>query len=267
MRNTWIENSVPLRAAFLAHSKTVRAEVRFQVVTRAIIEHFSGNRLRILDVGGGAGEQAFRLAEFGHQVVVVDPDPDMIEEGLNHSQKFAHKVADVTFIHGTAASLASTSGAGQFDLICCHSVLMYLQRPNALLNDLAKLTHCTGAVSILSLNSEGAAMRSGMQRRWVDAACCLEAHGQTEREYARAFAHTRSSTVRTLGRLGFRLEYWQGVGMFSDHLPADHQESDLDSLVELEWQVGSRDPYRRLARNYHMLFRRHSKALDAIHLC
>jgi hypothetical protein len=53
------------------------------------------------------------------------------------------------------------------------------------------------------------------------------------------------------------LEAWYGIRIFTDHLGNAPPGPDIDDILELEWQAGSRDPYRRVARLIHVIARRH----------
>jgi hypothetical protein len=59
-------------------------------------------------------------------------------------------------------------------------------------------------------------------------------------------------------RLGFDVQAWYGVRVFTDAADPDEPppETDLDALLEAEWQAGSRDPYRALGAQLHLLARR-----------
>ena len=55
-----------------------RAALRTAVVWDAVQQVLGAPGGRILDIGGGTGGFAVRLAEQGHQVTVVDPSPDAL---------------------------------------------------------------------------------------------------------------------------------------------------------------------------------------------
>ena len=68
--------------------------LRTQEVIR---RHLPEGRLRILDVGGGGGVHAEWLLEDGHQVHLIDPVPEHVEqaiERLGHYEGFSAEVGD-----------------------------------------------------------------------------------------------------------------------------------------------------------------------------
>src|SRR6476646_10397981 len=69
-----------------SHSQT-RSRTRTAVVWSALSARLeqlaatadpSGDGLHVLDIGGGTGGFAVRVAELGHRVTVVDPSPDAL---------------------------------------------------------------------------------------------------------------------------------------------------------------------------------------------
>lgn len=73
-----------------------------------------------------------------------------------------------------------------------------------------------------------------------------------------ARADTLAAITSTVVSLGLRVEAWYGVRMLTDALPADEpvDEAELPALLRAEGLACSRDPYRRLASQIHVLARR-----------
>ncbi len=59
---------------------------------RLLVEQFMGCSGRVLDIGCGAGREAFALAELGLDVVGIDVAPDMIAEAKRHAQTFRETI-------------------------------------------------------------------------------------------------------------------------------------------------------------------------------
>jgi ubiquinone/menaquinone biosynthesis C-methylase UbiE len=62
-----------LAEPFLAHYDLLRGLVRYELAARQVDRHLPAPPGKIIDVGGGAGHQTFRLAERGYDVVLADP--------------------------------------------------------------------------------------------------------------------------------------------------------------------------------------------------
>ena len=65
------------RPAWLGRLGNVRNVVRQEMISRQLDRHLPERPARVLDVGAGQGTQSIRLARAGHQVLAVEPDPDM----------------------------------------------------------------------------------------------------------------------------------------------------------------------------------------------
>jgi protein-L-isoaspartate O-methyltransferase len=77
---------------------------------------------RILDVGAGSGRDAAALAAMGHEVVAVEPSPE-----LRHLAATLHPHAAIRWIDDSLPDLARVAALGkQFDLIMLTAVWMHL---------------------------------------------------------------------------------------------------------------------------------------------
>jgi S-adenosylmethionine-dependent methyltransferase len=242
--------------AYLAHARGVRGEIRFDLVTRALAEHLPRRPCRIADIGGGYGRQAILLARMGHSVVILDRDETLLRaaEDLLASEEPEVR-ARVDLVPGAGENAPEAIGTG-FDLVCCHSVLMYLADPRPMLRALV-LSAAPGAlISVLCPNRDSIAMRDGLQGRWREALASLTAGDEQGGRYLRTRADTPADLGRSLAGLGAPPTAWYGVRIFSDHLEGTVPPDEFADLSELEWQAGQRDPYRSTARLFHLVARR-----------
>ena len=190
-KNYWLEQAPALADAYFRRACSIHGHVRFELVTRALLEHLPPSPQRIIDVGGGFGRQAIILAQVGHSVVVVDPDPAMLAAARNAlAQEDEAVSARVELVRGHGEAAERLFGAN-FDLACCHSVLMYLDDPAPMLASLVGLVRPGGLISVLSLNPEAIAMRSGLQGRWREAVASLVAGTQMGDHYLPSREHPR----------------------------------------------------------------------------
>ncbi len=127
----------------------VRSEVMWQSVLDAVALA-GGNEatLDVLDLGGGTGGDAVRLAQAGHRVTVVDPSPDAlaslhrrsVEEGVSEA---------VAGIQGDTADLAEHVAKASVDLVLCHGVLEYVDDPTQALAAVTTVLRPGGHVSVV----------------------------------------------------------------------------------------------------------------------
>jgi len=82
--------------------------------------------LDVLDLGGGTGSDAVRIAALGHRVVVVDPSPDAL---ASSARRAAEAGVTVDGRLGDADDLAEHVDAASMDLVVCHGVLEHVPDP------------------------------------------------------------------------------------------------------------------------------------------
>lgn len=255
--NSWMPNSPALVEAYARHNEGVLGVLRQRLLARALRSHMPPWPQRVIDVGGGAGHQAIGLARAGHQVVLLDPDPAMLRAAqLRLAGEQPQVRARVELVRGFGEDAAALVGEAGFDVVCCHGILMYLQEPSALLGVLARLAAPGGLLSVLAINGEAIAMRPAMRGRWADALATLDSGVE---EGGGNLGHRGDSVEEVSGLLaaaGAPTLAWYGLRVFCDHLGDVAPGPDLEDLCELEWRAGMRDPYRRVARLFHLLARR-----------
>jgi S-adenosylmethionine-dependent methyltransferase len=235
----------------------LRQVVRHKLVDRALAEHLPPPPSRIADVGGGAGQQAIPLSRRGYEVTIIDPSPKMLAEAR---QRLAREEAcvrrRVRLVGGTGERAHQTLGGETFDAVLCHGVLMYLEDSRPMIRALSALLRPGGIVSVLAKNATALAMRPALEGRYQDALSSLK----VERDRGRLGVITRGDTVENLyerfREAGVEELRWYGVRVFIDHLGDRMPGEDLPEVLELEWEVGQRDPYRSVARLIHLVGRK-----------
>ncbi|MBL7490833.1 methyltransferase [Frankia sp. AgB1.9] len=264
--NSWVQGAVDhaLASGYQAHTATLRGVVRQRLVTRALLAHLPTPPGRILDVGGGEGTQGRTLARLGYEVTICDPDPAMLRRAEEQLSDADAAVRDrITLVRGDGHDAGSLVGGG-WDGVLCHGVLMYLPDPAALLHVLAEVTAAGGVISVVGKNASALALRAGLQGRWHDTLSLLDEE-----------PHTAAPTVAEIGNLGVpsraddprqiqdllvaagaEPRAWYGIRVLTDHLGDTPPGPDLDTVLEAEWRAGERDPYRQVARLYHLIHQR-----------
>jgi len=238
-----------------AYSHSV-GTVRFQLVTRALLLHIPDKQQRVVDVGGGFGQQAIMLARVGHSVTVVDIDPAMLSIAVAQLSEESLEVSSrVRLVLGDGETAENLVGTG-FDLACCHSVLMYQHDPAPMVSALVRLVRPGGLISLLCVNAAASAMRSGLQGRWHEAAAKLQPDSELQQRHLTTYEHTVQQITDMLSAAGARAREWYGVGVFTDHRTEKIVVDDPEEIYAVEWLAGGRDPYRQVARCFHLLAER-----------
>lgn len=81
--------------------------------------------LHALDLGGGTGAIAVRLARLGLQVTLLDASLAMLDFAKLAARK-AGVAERIALKHGDATQLASLIAPESFDLVLCHNILEYI---------------------------------------------------------------------------------------------------------------------------------------------
>lgn len=208
----------------------------------------------VVDIGGGTGGFAVRVAELGHPVVVVDPSPDALAALGRRAQEAG--VADrITGHQGDLSTLPEA--AAPADVVLCHGVLELAGDPATALETLAGQLRPGGVLSLLVAQQHAAVV-----------ARALAGHFQTARDLLAdpaASSSTRGGrrfTVEDLAALlpaaGLEIGEVHGIRIFSDLVPGsllDLEPGATAALVDLERAASVRPEYLPLATQLHVLAR------------
>ena len=235
--------------------------VRRHLLSRQLDAHLQPPPARILDVGGGAGQQSVPLAREGHEITILDTSTGMLEEARRRLQAETGKVRRrVRLVEGAGEDLSEILGAGACDAALCHGVVMYLEDPRTMIQALADAVRPGGVVSVLAKNATALAMRPALRGQYQDALALLDA----DRAAGHLGVVTRGDTVEgmsaTFHEAGLAVESWYGVRVFTDHLGDRPPGEDLPGVLELEIEAGRTDPYRSVARMIHIVGRKPAPA-------
>src|SRR5581483_615941 len=199
-----------------------RTSVRTAVVwdyLRAALDGLGTAPLRVLDAGGGSGGFAVPLAQLGHLVTVVDPSPDSLA-ALERRVAEAGTAQQVRALQGDAADLPSVVGAGEFDVVLCHSVLEVVDDSLVALRAIAQALRPGGIASVLATNSTAAVVarvgagRLGEAQRLLTSATGSSGDGDP---LNRRFSLGELRDALTAA--GLRPRTVHGVRIFADTVP------------------------------------------------
>ena len=205
----------------------------------------------VIDIGGGTGGFAVRVAEVGHRVTVIDPSPDALAILGRRAEESG--VADlVTARQGDLASLPDLVPAGSADLVLCHGVLEIVDDPAEALAALAGVLRPGGVLSLLVNQRHAAVVARAMGGHFHQARAMLDdptAAGPTRR-------FTSEEVSALLAENGFETTAMHAVRVFVDLVPSSLVEMEpgaAAALVELEKAVADRPEYLPLGTQLHVL--------------
>jgi S-adenosylmethionine-dependent methyltransferase len=123
-----------------AHYATLRGRVRLYVIGSHLREHLPRPPARLVDVGGGGGNQSVPLARDGYHVTIVDPSAAMLaraEAGL--AAEPAEVAARVRLVQASAEDAREALDGARFAGVLCHGVILYVDDPRPFVAALAGL--------------------------------------------------------------------------------------------------------------------------------
>jgi SAM-dependent methyltransferase len=238
-----------------------------EVLERTTAE--TGRPASVVDIGGGTGGFAVRVAELGHRVVVVDPSPDALailarraeESGV--ADRVSGRQGDLDTLAGTVAGSLADVPAGSADVVLCHGVLEIVDDPATALDTVATLLRPGGSLSLLVNQRHAAVVTRAMAGHFQQARALLDgpagdgagdgagdrageggSHGGPHRRF------TVDEVTAALTAAGFDLPVLRAVRVFVDLVPSslvDLEPGAALALVELEQAVATRPEYLALA--------------------
>lgn len=210
--------------------------------------------LRVLDLGGGTGGAAVRLAERGHAVTVVDPSPDAL---ASLERRAAEAGVDVAAVLGDADTLLDVAGAGSADLVLCHGVLEVVDDPAGALRQVARALVPRGRLSLLAAQKSAAVLGRALAGHLAEARALLADPDAVVRHAdAPSRRFTRAGLEDLLDGAGFALDEVRGVRVFVDHVDSAVVDADpaaAADLLALESAVAELPDYLAMATQLHLL--------------
>ena len=208
----------------------------------------------VLDIGGGTGGFAVRVAELGHRVVVVDPSPD----ALAALDRRAREVGvSVTGRQGDLSTLLDLSGPASADVVLCHGVLEVVDDPAAALATIREVLRPGGTLSLLVAQRHAAVVARAMAGHFGQALAMLDDPAAGAGRAGHRFTACRDRRPAR-ATAGFEIAAVHGVRVFADLVPGsllDLEPGATAALIELERAVAQRPEYFPLATQLHLLAR------------
>jgi SAM-dependent methyltransferase len=221
--------------------------------------------LDVVDVGGGTGGFAVPLASLGHRVTVIDPSPDSLAAAQRRAAEAGvplravqGDVSDLTVV--AAAGPAREAGA---DVVLCHSVLEYVESPQAAMTAIAVILRPGGVVSVLTASAVAAVIHRALAGRFDEARKLIAAMppGPASPDGDGGLdAMPRRFTLDALTGLietaGLRPGPGHGVQVFTDLVPSMLTDTDpgaAGALLALEEAASVHPAFRGMATQLHVL--------------
>ncbi len=226
-----------------------RAAAHTAVVWDALRDVLRDTSASVVDIGGGTGGFAVRVAELGHRVTVIDPSPDAPAALGRRADESG--VADlVTGQQGDMANVPDLVPEDSADIVLCHGVLEIVDDPATALATIARVLRPGGTLSLLVGQRHAAVVARAMAGHFVQARTLLDPSSGTTRRFS------AEEVAAVLQDAGFSTTALHAVRVFADLVPsslADLEPGAAEALVDLERAVADRPEYLVLATQVHAL--------------
>ncbi|MFY0405828.1 methyltransferase [Solicola sp. PLA-1-18] len=235
-----------------------RAAVVWEAL-RAVLDERRADRdepLRVVDVGGGTGGLALRIAEAGDHVTVVDPSPDALA-ALERRAAEAGVQDRLVGVAGDAVGLVDQLGAGHADVVVCHGVLEVVERPDEALAAFRDVLRPGGALSVVVAGRYAAVLGRALAGELDRARHLLDVDHVTwdlRADGPRRF--TREEVEELVVAAGLDVARTDAVRVFSDLVPSglvDGAHGGRDALADLERAVAGVEAFGAVASQHHVL--------------
>ncbi|MDQ6524146.1 methyltransferase domain-containing protein [Nocardioides sp. LHD-245] len=234
-------------------SREQRGSVRTAVVWDALESALAGAPREVVDLGGGTGGFAVRLAGSGHRVRVVDPSPDALAALARRAQEVGVAVSG---LQGDVTDLVDVVGAGTADVVLCHGVLEVVD-PALALDRIGQVLRPGGLLSLVVGQRHAAVITRAMAGHFQQARALLDDQAPVDARTGRRF--TADEIGELLATHGFGATSVHAVRVFADLVPAalvDQEPGAAAALVDLERAVARRPEYLPLATQLHIVAHR-----------
>jgi len=250
-------------AKYAAYLDTPEGRLRFDLAFHNLQEFLpapqASQSLSALDLGGGTGAAAVRLAKLGFHVTLLDSSLPMlaIAERAARDTGMSSKMA---LKHGDVAQSASLFQGGYFDVILCHNLLEYVDDPGVVLRGVSRMMRESSAIlSILVRNQAGEVLKAAIQAGDLAAAehNLVAEWGQESLYGGKVRLFTPEMLEKMIQEASLTLLARRGVRVLADYLPPQVARSDeYERILKLERKLGSRTEFATAARYLHFLARR-----------
>jgi S-adenosylmethionine-dependent methyltransferase len=243
-------------ASSLQRRSAARTAVVWNALRGVLDAQDEGRQASVVDVGGGTGGFAVRVAELGHRVVVVDPSPDALATLARRADESG--VADLVTGHqGDLDDLPDLPDLPEADVVLCHGVLEIVEDPAAALVALAGVLRPGGTLSLLVHQRHAAVVARAMAGHFGQARALLDSSALgSDRDVSPHHRFTADEIASVLDGAGFDTVSMHAVRVFADLVSsslADLEPGASEALVDLELAVATRPEYLTLATQIHAL--------------
>ncbi|MGW6559093.1 class I SAM-dependent methyltransferase [Streptomyces hydrogenans] len=227
------------------------------------VEVLGGGPSRVLDLAGGDGGDAVRLAARGHHVTIVDHAPAMLAAAAERAAA-AGLTERVTCVEGDVHRLPDDLAGGGFDVVLCHNLLAYTDDARRTLAASLAPLRPGGLFSLMAINRHSQPLTLAVRELDLPAALAALASDRAEtRMFGSSLAlHTAEELTGHLTDLGCEEVRHYGIRNVCDHITDDARKYDpafYADLERLELALTGRHPHMHTARLLQLIGRKSTR--------
>jgi len=233
---------------------TSKGRVREAVLIRDLKQYIDSNlapgtTLSVLDVGGGQGQIAIKLAELGHDVTLTDISDEMLT--IAKQTACEKELKNINFKCMPLQDLSKSLNE-KYDLILCHAVFEWLEKPREAFTILNRLCKSDGAISFMFYNKVGQTLsnlvygnfdyiKAGMKAKRV-----VKLNPQSSLEPVDVYQWISEEQLM--------IAIKSGVRVFHDYIrDVNKWDSDVDNILDMELKYSQLAPYTEIGRYMHLI--------------
>ncbi len=241
---------------FSQYADQVRGYVRYSLVRRNLEPFLAHENLHVLDVQGGAGLDANWLAVSGHHVTLLEESPAQIENARTRFAILPDMVRErIEIVEGGFSALPNDAN---FDVVLCHGVAMYQEKPDDFLAEVCSYAKPNGLVSVLEKGFGGIKRRFEESKQ--DQTKALN-RLEVEQRFTNTLRHDvyafhPGQLIACLARGSVDTTDWFGVRVDTDQdrrLIRHLTREALSAIVETEYQNSIDPAKKQLGQMLHLL--------------
>jgi S-adenosylmethionine-dependent methyltransferase len=231
----------------------LKGDIRLAVIWRdlmSVIPELNGSQpMRVLDVGGGLGQMSIKLAELGHRVTYNDISSNMLT-AAKHSAAKAGVENSIEWRHCPYQEL-DVKGLGQFDLILCHAMIEWLDKPEQLIAKLMRNRSPNGLISLTFYNHNALVYRNLIRGNFK----MLESEFKADAGSLTPHTPFIPDLIKSWSQmLNLRLIKSSGIRVFHDYVTTvrgGHRSPQ--AVIETELVHSEIEPFKWLGRYIHFV--------------
>ena len=242
----------------------LKGDIRLAVIWRdlqaLVPEITTTSNLRILDIGGGLGQIAVRLAALGHHVDYNDLSKEMMIKAKQSASQ--HGVEDkMGWYHCAYQDLQQQllqespqqlpEQKEHYDLVLCHALAEWLADPASLVPALKGFLADKGRLSLTFYNRHSLIYRNLIRGNFR----VLESDFEAD---ANSLTPTQpldpQAMIKKVNASGLKLLNSSGIRVFTDYVTTMRGgHTDSQSVIDKELEYSQLEPYKWLGRYIHLI--------------